>query len=109
LKDFLGGSISQEYLDAIIDEADMTRDHRINYEEFLGLWDEEEDDKLKIALATVGRRRFESQNSVVSTTTSSTLSDEMDTSRLSTTSSELGGGNFFYGMERDKSIRGVWV
>jgi hypothetical protein len=95
-------------LDAIIDEADITRDHRISYEDFLSLWDEEEDHKRKNALATVGRRRFDSQNSEISVT-SSALSDDMDVSRTSVTSSELGGGTFFFGVEREKSGRGVWV
>lgn len=108
LKDFLGGTISQEYLDAIIDEADITRDHRISYEEFLSMWDQEEDKKLETAIAMVGRRRFDSQNSEISATNSS-LSDDMDMSRVSATSTELGGGTFFFGKEREKSIRGVWV
>lgn len=109
LKDFLGG-ISQEYLDAIIDEADITRDHRISYEEFLSLWDEDEEDKkLKSPMTIVGAtRRLDSQNSGI-TTTNSSLSDDMDMSRVSATSTELGGGTFFFGMEREKSIRGVWV
>jgi hypothetical protein len=109
LKEFLGASISQEYLDAIIDEADITRDRRISYKEFLGLWDEEGDNKLKSAIATVGKRRFDSQTSEISTASSTLSSDDMDISHLSTTSSELGGGTFFFGVERERSIRGVWV
>jgi Ca2+-binding EF-hand superfamily protein len=111
LEDILGDEISKDYVHAIIDEADIVRDHQISYKEFLALWDENYDSKLKHALKEVNNRRisFDDAASADSSRPRS-VSEEMETqSTVSTGSSELGGGNYFFGVEKQKSIRGVWV
>ena len=55
LRDFLGDDVPLEYLETIVKEADILKDKRINYEEFLQLWnvgcdqvlDDAKDDVLK--------------------------------------------------------------
>jgi Ca2+-binding EF-hand superfamily protein len=104
LEDILGDEISKDFVHAIIDEADIDRDHRISYKEFLALWDESYDSKLKHALKDVNNRRVSFDDGA------SYISEEMETqSALSEGSSELGGGNYFFGVEKEKSIRGVWI
>jgi hypothetical protein len=57
LRDFLGNDLPTTYLDQIIDEADIVRDHRISYDEFLALWDCQDDLLMRNALIDVSQRR----------------------------------------------------
>ena len=112
VKEFLGNEVSQEYVDAIIDEADENSDHEIEYQEFLNLWDQSFDSKLRNALRDLTKRRetFDEGSGDLSRSSSFSTDDGMDISALSTTSSDdLGGGNYFFDMEKEKSMRGVWV
>ena len=98
LKSFLGDDVREEYLDAIIQEADIVKDHRISYDEFLSLWDEAEDEKLRSALESVSLRRSASADSEGESSIRSTNSDEIMTvsSKMSVDSSVM-GGSFFFG------------
>lgn len=118
IMDFLGNSISEVYADAIIQEADFYRDQRISYEEFLGLWNEQTDENFHRALEDVNKRRVSFDDASVdgsvgveSMVTDTSGADSQDTSVAiqSADSSDLGGGSFFYGVEKEKSLRGVWV
>jgi hypothetical protein len=57
LRDFLGDSVPQYYIDQIIEEADISHDHMIDYPEFLALWDRSIDDVRLEALRDVESRR----------------------------------------------------
>ena len=107
LKSFLGEQLPQEFLAKIIDEADLTRDSKISYAEFLALWNEDDDFKKKKTLEGVGnRRRLGSRDGDISRQSSCS---DMDESTFSMASSDMGGGDYFFGMEKDKSVRGVWL
>jgi serine/threonine protein kinase len=107
LKDFLGDNLSEAYLKEILDEVDSDHDHQISYDEFLGLWDAKEDMKLKKNFLSVNRRRTASLQSLSSDVDS--VCSDMDQSTMSANSSELGGGNYFFTVEKEKSVRGVWL
>lgn len=47
LRDFLGEDVPTSYLDEVIDECDIERDHRISYDEFIALWSQDDDEKYK--------------------------------------------------------------
>ena len=108
IRGFLGESISEEYASSIIDEADPNHDHQIDYTEFLALWNAESDTRFRKALKDVNFRRvsFDEDTLDDSRTDASIASTEEGTS---VDSSEIGGGAFFFGQEKEKSIRGVWV
>jgi len=110
LKDFLGKQLPDAYLNAIIDEVDVDHDHCISYEEFLALWDEAEDMKLRENYLCGAKRRQESMDAMSSSGSSGSLSEEMTESvsalsRGSMTSNELGGGMYFFDVEKQKSVR----
>eukprot|EP00934_Nitzschia_sp_Nitz4_P009132 Nitzschia sp. Nitz4//scaffold133_size116822//53772//55998//NITZ4_003806-RA/size116822-snap-gene-0.3-mRNA-1//1//CDS//3329535393//9122//frame0 len=107
--DFLGETISEEFADVIIEEADVTKDHRISYKEFMALWNEKCDTDFQQNLQEVNMRRLASMEdmSVVSAGTDISLADS--DGGISADSSDLGGGSYFFGMEKEKSVRGVWV
>jgi Ca2+-binding EF-hand superfamily protein len=116
LKFMLGQDVSEDYIDEIIDEVDLTRDHRISYEEFLSLWDDDSDEKLREALFEVKKRRIERESAgdLKSVASSTSFSDDSldasdEHSALSRNSEELGGGNYFFDKAREKSVRGVWI
>lgn len=71
LTDLLGADVPKSHLAEIIDEADIKRDKRISYEEFLALWDEEHDARRRQALEDVKRRRLLNSNSLLSAVSSS--------------------------------------
>ena len=107
LRDFLGSEISIEYVDTILDEADPNHDHRITYDEFLGLWTEEDDQRNKAALRSVCHRRSTISDSDLDSTVSGGSSN--GDMALSKDSSDLGGGAYFFSAEKEKSMRGLWV
>lgn len=113
--DFLGNSVSEEYANAIIDEADIEKDHRISYDEFLALWNAANDEKLQHAFQDVNFRResYDDSSSLgesIGSLKTETSSDDFSAGRESATeSTELRGGTFFFGIEKEKSVRGVWL
>lgn len=114
LTEFIGHDVSKEYIDSIIDEVDGNGDQRIGYQQFLDLWNETSTSNLKNALVDVYKRRetFESSEDFdIDVSRSSSLnSDEMDQSGLSsTTDNPEGQGGFFFAVEKQKSMRGVWL
>jgi Ca2+-binding EF-hand superfamily protein len=119
IMDFLGDAVSEDYANAIIDEADVYHDHRITYEEFLALWNEENDEKFKEALQDVNHRRVSFDDasiddltdgeSIRTETSAESPSQESSMAIQSADTIDLGGGSFFFGVEKEKSMRGVWV
>ena len=61
LREILGENIPRETIDQIIQEADLTKDNRISYGEFMALWERKEEDEkaeqLKWLGVEVGNRR----------------------------------------------------
>lgn len=113
LATILGSDVPKSYLASIIDDADIKRDKKISYEEFLALWSDDEDVKRKETLEDVKRRRVLHSNSIISAVSSSVsavsalLSPDKDEvmSDLSCMSDEpTTGGNLFQ-LEKAKSIR----
>ena len=110
LTDMLGTEVPKSYLDSIIDEADIKKDKRVSYEEFLALWDEGEDVKREQTVEDVKRRRLlhypDSVVSVVSSPQSSVGISERD-SEISTNDSDNIhiSGRFLFQREKGKSIR----
>jgi len=111
LADMLGSNVPKSYLSNIIEEADIKKDKRISYEEFLALWNDDEDLKREQALEDVKRRRMLHTNSIVAAVTSSVtsfLSPDRDEvmSDLSHTSDEMRlNGPSLFQQEKAKSIR----
>mmetsp|Transcript_6011 Transcript_6011/g.12591 ORF Transcript_6011/g.12591 Transcript_6011/m.12591 type:complete len:729 (-) Transcript_6011:177-2363(-) len=64
LREILGKDFPLQDIDFIVDEADITGDGRISYEEFLCLFDKQEEERRVEALRLVSARR--TRNSVVS-------------------------------------------
>ena len=62
LMEFLGREVSEEEVHEIISQVDNSEDHRIDYEEFLGLWDGSFDDILGANLLDVQRKRMIREN-----------------------------------------------
>jgi hypothetical protein len=96
-------------LASIIEEADIKRDKRISYEEFLALWDEGDDVKREQSLEDVKRRRLLHSSSILSAVSSVTsfLTDKEEVlSDISGTSDEAhASGGFTFQKEKAKSIR----
>lgn len=121
LKDLLGEEVSQSFLDDIIDEVDNDGDHSISYDEFLGLWDEKFDGKLRRNLEDVQSRRIrrESMIKVIPFTPEQLFDDDLTEDDVGTTSMDLSeasgdssapsSGGFFFAKEKEKSLRGVWI
>ena len=65
LVEILGDEIPPEEIHAIIDEADITRDNRINYSEFLALWEEKNEEKREHLMDEI---HMDPSSSTVSTT-----------------------------------------
>ena len=45
LREFLGDDLPQDEIDEIIKEADITKDNKISYSEFLALWEDKNEEK----------------------------------------------------------------
>lgn len=104
----LGSDVPKEYLASIIEEADIKKDKRISYEEFIALWDEGDDVKRTQTLEDVKRRRLLHTNSIMSAVSSVTsfLTDRDDVmSDISATSDEHVSGGFLFQQEKAKSVR----
>jgi calcium-dependent protein kinase len=108
LRSFLGDEISDDFIDEIIDEVDIVRDHRISYEEFLSLWDEDADEILKRNLKDVESRRTR-RDSILEPPESTVSFESLDTSSYSNDSAYGEPSNHYFEKEKEKSLRGVWV
>ena len=114
LKEFLGQEISIDYIDSIIEEVDESKDHRIDYDEFLNLWNENFDEDLASALRDVKRKRLvrESITELPQYDVGEHgefLDDEGENENESLASHPPGAGNYYFAQEKEKSMRGVWI
>jgi len=120
LEDILGNEVSGGFLHEIIDEVKTDVHHHISYEDFLGLWDSECDEKLKLALVEVQQRRkrhggtstFSPPLPPVGSLAHSNDGEHtrsMDLDQISgyDADTEGGGGHSFFDREKAKSIRGI--
>jgi len=106
LKEFLGDDIPDKYLEDIINEADLRQDHRIAYDEFLALWNDDGDQALTKAKAEAKARRFNRESSIVSSVSSmEELTTDTDSTHIS------GTGSFYYEQqkEKDETVQSDWV
>jgi len=119
LTDFLGKEAPKEFINEIIEEADVSKDHRIDYDEFLGLWDGSFDKVLAECLKDVREKRV-----VRCSTFFQALEEGEDGAFLeeedsvdidggnkgdSLESAPPGAGKFFFEQEKEKSMRGIWI
>jgi hypothetical protein len=104
----LGSDVPKDYLESIIDEADIKRDKRISYEEFLALWDEGEDVKRKQTLEDVKRRRLLNNTAPTVASAASSMTS-LDTDRddvMSDVSDEVRvSASKLFQQEKSKSVR----
>lgn len=91
VRDFLGDEVPTEYLEKIIDEADLLHDHRISYAEFLEMWNVDTKAQLENGRKHVsGRRIISREPSFTSSISSDFTSSNLGSSRSLTTSMRAG-------------------
>merc|ERR1712113_1300508 len=74
IRDFLGGNVSDEFLQRVIEESNSSGDGRVSHVEFLGLWTKRHDDKMKSELVDVQLRRIRRRDSKSSSSDDSYIS-----------------------------------
>jgi calcium-dependent protein kinase len=127
LKSFLGQDISSDFIDGIIDEVDVTNDHRVDYDEFLGLWDGSFDEELERTLSIVKQKRLVRESSpelplcdegehgefLIKDEDKGDDNDDGndDNDGISHESDPLppGASKYYFEQEKEKSMRGVWI
>lgn len=108
LKEFLGDDVPESYLDEVIDEADIEKDHRISYDEFIALWNEDDDQKY-----TQNRAAAYSRHSSKLSPFSS-FDEDLTRSQRSNDSTDMSSVDGFTGTavfkeRKHLSVRGGWV
>ena len=97
---FWANEVPRETLQHIIDKADLVKDRRISYREFLELWDAETDERLRVTRDQVKtRRRIISREPSIVSSISSEEAAELG---------ELGVSMTFDSLRRE-SVRGEWI
>mmetsp|Transcript_123 Transcript_123/g.140 ORF Transcript_123/g.140 Transcript_123/m.140 type:complete len:254 (-) Transcript_123:28-789(-) len=104
LRDFLGESMPANYLDEIIDEADLVEDHRISYDEFLQLWSSDDDSQRQDSFHDVVARRMRHcpSSQMSAGQTSSSHSNVKSTSTLGSPMHDLSENNSDLGLSFDE-------
>ena len=105
LKEFLGEDLPEAYLEKVIDEANITHDHTISYEEFLELWDHGAGEMMETTKQNVGSRRVSRAPSFNSEESSDDFSEKSDSVYSMSSSGELQTGSFFFNKNKELSIR----
>lgn len=91
MRDFLGDEVPTEYLEKIIDEADLLHDHRISYFEFLEMWNVDTEAQLENGRKHVaGRRIISREPSFTSSISSDFTSSNLESLGSLTTSMRAG-------------------
>ena len=62
LREILSEDFSTEDINQIIQEADLTADGRVSYEEFLSLWDNKEEKRREDALKNLVMQRYQRES-----------------------------------------------
>lgn len=110
LSEFLGEDVPTSYLDDIIDECDLEHDHRISYDEFMALWNEDDDVKYDNAHKRIQSRHSSSLRGL---STISSIDENLSLSQRTTHSSDLSTdnttGSALFKDRKDISVRGQWV
>ncbi len=113
LADFLGRDVPVGFISSIIEEADLSQDHKIDYDEFLALWDGTFEEVLAENLKEVQNKRI-IRDSVYYKNRESILEDGEDgefledNREVSLKSAPPGAGKYFFDVEKEKSTRGIW-
>lgn len=119
LVDFLGDDVPQEFIDKVIKEADVSNDHRIDYDEFLGLWDGSFDKILEENLKEVRERRLVQDSLYFEAPDDGEYGEFLEEEESKEDSAggdnvgtlrpaPPGAGTFFFDKEKEISMRGVW-
>lgn len=114
LKVFLGHDIADDYIDDIIDEADVHQDRRISYAEFLNLWNADGDANLRNAVVSVHSRRFTRHSStgtissLLSSLSGGAISDSSIVENRDTILTEAEQSNSFYNARKKLSERAIF-
>mmetsp|Transcript_8181 Transcript_8181/g.12554 ORF Transcript_8181/g.12554 Transcript_8181/m.12554 type:complete len:119 (-) Transcript_8181:1229-1585(-) len=92
------------YLDEIIDEADLVEDHRISYDEFLQLWSSDDDSQRQDSFHDVVARRMRHcpSSQMSAGQTSSSHSNVKSTSTLGSPMHDLSENNSDLGLSFDE-------
>lgn len=77
MRDFLGDEVPNEYLEKIIDEADILHDHQISYAEFLEMWNVDTEAHLEKTRKHVAGRRIISREPSFTSSISSDYSSNL--------------------------------
>jgi calcium-dependent protein kinase len=112
LQALLGDDIPTEYLEEVIEEVDMNHDHKISYEEFLDLWNVDDDNLLRETKTKVESRRMSRASSRVSESSmaSPTGSDrDLLSASLPRMDPTVGTGTLHFSKQKAISLRGGWV
>jgi Ca2+-binding EF-hand superfamily protein len=120
LTDFLGDDVPREFIDEIIDEADVSHDHRIDYDEFLRLWEGDFDAILEKNLKDVRAHRLVRESGLIQGLEEGEDGEFLEEKESEETngvgekdiSLELappGAGKYFFDVEKEKSMRAVWI
>ena len=129
LKSFLGQDISLDFIDGIIDEVDVDNDHRVDYDEFLGLWDGSFDEEFERILSIVKEKRLVRESSVelplcdegehgeflvIDEDKGKDNDDGNDNNDGDSRSQESdplppGASKYYFEQEKEKSMRGAWI
>jgi calcium-dependent protein kinase len=110
LREFLGSEVSDEYLDKIIEEDDITKDRIIDYDEFLQMWSMGSDSERLKTLETVVQRRYNQTSSRQSSfggTDSDETGKDTEMSGLTSSGDELDDevGDALFERRKHMSIR----
>lgn len=130
LKEFLGNDIPDAYIEKVIEEADIVHDQRVSYDEFLELWNKDDDDVLIQSKINVQYRRKQSsisssaansanknnndsslklQTSNDSYDDTSTILSEIDSNINSNNNNNHEGGDFYFSQRKFLSMRKVEI
>merc|ERR1711982_265133 len=97
--------------DSIIDEVDLSKDHKIDYNEFLGLWDESFDKVRRKNLREVRKKRLVRDNKFLKAPVEEgedgsflkAGSPAKKSSSVSNDSAPPGAGKYYFEQEKEKS------
>lgn len=108
LQALLGSDISRRYMEGIIDEVDITGNHRISYDEFLALWDARDDAKLADIQEMVRSKRLSHDSRSPMSRLLSSFSSETSASGEWESGRPITGSTTF-GRQKAQSIRTAQV
>jgi len=111
LVDFLGNDVPMEFIDEVISEADVSKDHKIDYKEFLGLWDGCSEKVFAENLKDVRSKRLVHDSEHFQALEEGEDGEFLEEEKIEDVclkSAPPGAGKYFFDQEKEKSTRGIW-